>query len=208
MNRFSRCRGNTQFTRNTHISISSLSSSVFSSEFNRREGWVFFYSWPDLVCSIIKPWILISEGSRESQFCALSPPLWEKCPWLCKQATCERCPLFSHLPLSSPLSRRCVQWEWPNALLEERERFIKDWWDCALSVFYWRLPAFLWACLLQQYGYVRSEVGGSLCCTLLGNDRRAPYFIHIIKEILFKPFKWTEAHQTTYASLSTYVVSN
>lgn len=107
MNRFSRCHTNTQFTRNTHISISSLRSSVFSNVFSRREGWVFFIADLFLVCSIIKPWILISEGSRESQFCALSPPLWEKCPWLCKQATCERCPLFSpphlpHLPLSSP----------------------------------------------------------------------------------------------------------
>lgn len=57
--------------------------------------------------------------------------------------------------LPSLLSLRCLQWERPNALLEERERFIKDWWDSALSVFYWRLPAFLWACLLQQHWYVR-----------------------------------------------------
>lgn len=58
-----------------------------------------------MACSIIKPWILISEGSRESQFCALSPPLWEKRPWLCVNGQHVKGVLFfptPPLPLSSP----------------------------------------------------------------------------------------------------------
>lgn len=108
---------------------------------------------------------------RVSVLCALSSPLRKTSMTVCRQTTCERCPLLSY-PHPSLLSWRCIQWERPNALLEERERFIKDWRDCALSVFYWRLPAFLWACLLQQYGYVRLEAGGALCAVpCLGTTR-------------------------------------
>lgn len=52
------------------------------------------------------------------------------------------------------LSWRRLQWERPHALLEEWERFIKDWRDCTLAVFYWRIPPFLRASLLQQHRYV------------------------------------------------------
>lgn len=110
--------------------------------------------------------------------CTLSSPLRRMPMTLLREATSE-CVILPPSPSRfSPLSWRCLQWERPNALLEERERFIKDWWDCALSVFYWRLPAFLWACLLQQYGYVRLEAWDPLSCTQLGNNRRAP---HIVK---------------------------
>lgn len=103
MNRFSHDATETRSSHVTHTSASlaSVPSCFPMSSIGVKVG-SFFIADLFLVCSIIKPWILISEGSRESQFCALSPPLWEKCPWLCKQATCERCPLFSHLPLSSP----------------------------------------------------------------------------------------------------------
>ena len=77
-------------------------------------------------------------------------------------------------PNPSLLCWRCLQWEWPHALLEERERFIKDWRDRALSVFYWRLPAFLWACLLQQHWYVRLEMWGPLSCPHFVDNHRAP----------------------------------
>lgn len=90
-----------------------------------------------------------------------------------KRGNMWKCP-FPSLSPPSPLSWRCLQWERPNALLEERERFIKDWRDRALSVFYWRLPAFLWACLLQQYWYVRLGHRGSLGCSLFGSNQRVP----------------------------------
>lgn len=61
----------------------------------------------------------------------------------------------SHLPtFYFLLSWRRLQWERPHALLEEWERFIKDWRDCTLAVFYWRIPPFLRASLLQQHRYV------------------------------------------------------
>lgn len=90
-----------------------------------------------------------------------------------KRGNTRRCPTPNAYPLSL-LSWRCLQWERPNALLEERERFIKDWRDCALSVFYWRLPAFLWACLLQQHWYVRQESGDTLRCIHFENSQSAP----------------------------------
>lgn len=90
-----------------------------------------------------------------------------------KRGNTRRCPTPNAHPLSL-LSWRCLQWERPNALLEERERFIKDWRDCALSVFYWRLPAFLWACLLQQHWYVRQESGDTLRCIHFENSQSAP----------------------------------
>lgn len=125
---------------------------------------------------------LRGESGGGSHFCAPSPFLWEEHPWLFWER--QHVKVVSSLLLSpaSPLSWRCLQWERPNALLEERERFIKDWRDRALSVFYWRLPAFLWACLLQQYGYVRLEAWGPLRCTRFGNNQRAPNFINFIKQ--------------------------
>lgn len=90
-----------------------------------------------------------------------------------KRGNTRRCPTPNAHPLSL-LSWRCLQWERPNALLEERERFIKDWRDCALSVFYWRLPAFLWASLLQQHWYVRQESGDTLRCIHFENSQSAP----------------------------------
>lgn len=113
--------------------------------------------------------------------CTLSSPLRRVSMTLQREAT-SKCVIFPPFPPASPLSWRCLQWERPNALLEERERFIKDWRDCALSVFYWRLPAFLWACLLQQYGYVRLEAWDPLCCTQLGNNQRAPHIANFAVE--------------------------
>lgn len=127
-----------------------------------------------------KAWILVSEESRESHFCALTPPLWEKHPWLFKERRHVKVssPLHpSSLTYPSPLSWRCLQWERPDALLEERERFIEDWRDRALTVFRWRLPAFFRACLLQQHWYVRLEPWGHLSCIRFGNNQRAPGFI-------------------------------
>lgn len=141
--------------------------------------------------------------------CALSSPLRKASMTIGRQTTCERCPLLFY-PHPSLLSWRCIQWERPNALLEERERFIKDWWDCALSVFCWRLPAFLWACLLQQYRYVRLEAGGGRLSALylaweqpesssfLTYHRKKCYLN--LYELLWNPFKWAEAHKTAPAS--------
>lgn len=168
MNRFSWWHRNTQFTCRTHTSASAGLCFPFGSISVKVRS--FFRDDPFSDCSIIKPWILISGGSRESRFrCALSSPLRKASMTVGRQTTCERCPLLFY-PHPSLLSWRCIQWERPNALLEERERFIKDWWDCALSVFCWRLPAFLWACLLQQYRYVRLEAGvvGGLSALYLG----------------------------------------
>lgn len=97
-------------------------------------------------------------------------------------ATCES---LSSPPITPPpstptlLSPRCLQWERPHALLEERERFIKDWRDRALAVFYWRLPAFLWARLLQQHWYVSSQAWDPLRCAHFGKQPESPSLRHL-----------------------------
>lgn len=126
----------------------------------------------------------------------------KKHPWLFKKRRHVKVssPLYpSSLTHSSLLSWRCLQWEWPDALLEERERFVKDWRDCALTVFRWRLPAFLWACLLQQHWYVRLEPWGPLSCTCFGNNQRAPGLLK--KTLLFQMFTPTYSDIPLYLNL-------
>jgi len=140
---------------------------------------IFCIIWPFdpvslLVCfNILQGSIMVPDlrgKLRVPLLWALSSPLRNTSMILLREATCEG---VRHPP-PSLVSWRCLQWERPNALLEEREQFIKDWRDRALSVFYWRLPAFLWACLLQQHRYVRPESRGPLSCIQIGNSQRAP----------------------------------
>lgn len=170
----------------------------------------FFRDDPFSDCSIIKPWILISGGSRESQFCALSPPLWEKRPWPWVDRQHVKGVLFfsTHIPLSSledAYNENDLMLYWKNGNDSLRtdeivlsQFFVEDFQPSFGLAFYSSTGMWGWRPGGLSALYLAWEQPES--SSFLTYHRKKCYLN--LYELLWNPFKWTEAHKTAHASQS------